>query len=133
MENYAINPYGMSFKQLEQEAARHRCLICGTICKDAPDLSHHRQNKHPRFTCGMCGYKCMTLSRFISHLKSDERCKRHFDGETLPENAEISASTSVTSTSQPTMSGNYIKLPNIVIKLFLSQHKQLGNFVNRKY
>ena len=75
----------------------------------------------------------MTLSRFIAHLKSDYRCKRHFDGETLPENAEISASDPETTSPQPTVSGNYKILPNIVIIMFLSQYKLLGMFVHHKY
>ncbi len=118
----------MSFQQLEEEAARHRCLICGIICKDAPDLSHHRANRHARYTCGRCQFKCMTIKKFITHLKSDERCRKHFDGETLPSNsnAELSAyNTEIL--PQPAMSGNYYKLPHIVI-LNKSQLKQLGMF-----
>ena len=120
MENYSFNPYGMSFKQLQEEAARQRCLICGLVCKDAPDLSHHRQNKHPRFTCGRCQYKCMTINRFIAHLNSDVRCKKHFDGEVYPCNAEPTASSTEDTPSQPIiMSGNYQKIAKNC-NLFLS-------------
>ncbi len=126
MENFAIKPYGMSFRQLEEEAARHRCLICGIICKDAPDLSHHRSNKHARYTCGRCNFKCMTINKFISHLKSDDRCKRHFDGETLPSNDEQSA-TNTEVPPRPVMSGNYFKLPFFVIISTKTTQNMLGS------